>query len=333
MPLPTNGSYPVLGYSRPGEAVQSKPKQAMIVRMSPETLDALQDFPNNPPIDFQFGDTPGIFIGETFFPLVPSAENTPHDLYLRASTGNKKFSVQRELAPSVGEKVRESTTEAMNQRASRKAIMIDDSKALLLPQTKQRKKKEASSTTTSSSHSRAAASSSLLDKAKNKALASASRTSKNPVSANPLDKLSPERVQDIKRRLIHFLAPQERLEDEVVRAVGRSQLYAPDLAKWCAMYWTMSAKLLENQFKAIPPKVALLDRGSALRMGQVVRSCPDTSMSGCKDEPQIPLGSPRAIPSGTTSPSDEQTTPISLPPAPLPPQLGAAAPLNRNVDS
>lgn len=62
MPLPSNGSLSLLGYSRPGDTVQSRPKQAMIVRMSVETLDALEAFPNQPQLDFEFGDMPVIFV-------------------------------------------------------------------------------------------------------------------------------------------------------------------------------------------------------------------------------------------------------------------------------
>jgi RNA polymerase II elongation factor ELL len=58
MPLPSNGVLALNGSSRPGETVQSKPKQAMIVRMSEQTLKALSTFPNNPPIQIEFGDKP-----------------------------------------------------------------------------------------------------------------------------------------------------------------------------------------------------------------------------------------------------------------------------------
>lgn len=56
MPLPTNTSIPLLGCSRPGEVAPSKPKQAMIVRMSAEAFDALQAFPNHPQMIFQFDE-------------------------------------------------------------------------------------------------------------------------------------------------------------------------------------------------------------------------------------------------------------------------------------
>lgn len=58
MPLPHNTALSLLGYSRPGDAVQSKPKQAMIIRMSTETLDALESFPNHPQMEFELGANP-----------------------------------------------------------------------------------------------------------------------------------------------------------------------------------------------------------------------------------------------------------------------------------
>ena len=58
MPLPHNTALSLLGYSRPGDAVQSKPKQAMIIRMSAETLDALESFPNHPQMEFELGANP-----------------------------------------------------------------------------------------------------------------------------------------------------------------------------------------------------------------------------------------------------------------------------------
>ena len=64
--------------------------------------------------------------------------------------------------------------------------------------------------------------SSLLDKTKNKAVASAERMGMAKVPSNLLDKLSPDRARDIRRRLIHFVAQAERSEDEVVRAIGGS---------------------------------------------------------------------------------------------------------------
>jgi hypothetical protein len=65
MPLPADGAFPLTGYSKPGEAATSRPKQAMIVRLSPETLDALQalqDSSDPQRMAFTFGDNPVCFL-------------------------------------------------------------------------------------------------------------------------------------------------------------------------------------------------------------------------------------------------------------------------------
>lgn len=55
MPLPDTAH---LSLHVRSNALQSKPKRAMIVRMSAETLDALEAFPNHPPMSLDFGDNP-----------------------------------------------------------------------------------------------------------------------------------------------------------------------------------------------------------------------------------------------------------------------------------
>lgn len=55
MPLPSNGVFSLQGHSKPGDTQYSKPKQAMMVRMSSETLDALE---SQPKLQFEFGDNP-----------------------------------------------------------------------------------------------------------------------------------------------------------------------------------------------------------------------------------------------------------------------------------
>lgn len=54
MPLPDNVSISL--HNQPTDPV-SKPKHAVLVRLSPEALEALGD-PNHPRMDFQFGDEP-----------------------------------------------------------------------------------------------------------------------------------------------------------------------------------------------------------------------------------------------------------------------------------
>lgn len=55
MSLPANVKLSVQGHSRPGDTSHSVPKQAMIVRMTAETLDALQATPR---MEFTFGPEP-----------------------------------------------------------------------------------------------------------------------------------------------------------------------------------------------------------------------------------------------------------------------------------
>lgn len=58
MPLPADQTLSILPYSRPGDAVQSKPKTAMLVRMSAETLLTLESQPAQTQVHVEFGDKP-----------------------------------------------------------------------------------------------------------------------------------------------------------------------------------------------------------------------------------------------------------------------------------
>lgn len=53
MPLPANSTLSLQGYSKPGDSSYSKPKQAMIVRMSEEMLASLE---NTSKLEFEFGE-------------------------------------------------------------------------------------------------------------------------------------------------------------------------------------------------------------------------------------------------------------------------------------
>ncbi|KAJ7783035.1 hypothetical protein B0H16DRAFT_1357548, partial [Mycena metata] len=135
MSLPTNVKLSVQGHSRPGDTSHSMPKQAMIVRMTEETLDALQASPH---MEFTFGPEPGISIGGTFFAMRPSKENSPHDLYLRASSASKpmaplklyanitgKFTVLQTL-DKIQDKMRTTTRDADRIRKGSRVIMVDE---------------------------------------------------------------------------------------------------------------------------------------------------------------------------------------------------------------
>ncbi|KAH9948660.1 hypothetical protein B0H21DRAFT_805422 [Amylocystis lapponica] len=137
MPLPGNGTLSLQGQGRPGDTLYSKPKRAMIVRMSAETFEALEGFPNQPKMEFEFGENSGIHIGDSFFAMRPLEEGSPHELYLRTSSAAKpmaplklyanvtgKFTVERQLE-IVKHKMRDTTLAAEKQRSERKAILID----------------------------------------------------------------------------------------------------------------------------------------------------------------------------------------------------------------
>ncbi|KAJ7132853.1 hypothetical protein C8R43DRAFT_930192 [Mycena crocata] len=134
MSLPANVKLSVQGHSRPGDTSHSIPKQAMLVRMTAETLDALQA---NSRMDFSFGPEPGIHIGDAFFRMRPLKENSPHDLYLRASSASKpmaplklyanitgKFTVERDLS-NVQDKIRTTTLTAEKTRKEHRTTMLD----------------------------------------------------------------------------------------------------------------------------------------------------------------------------------------------------------------
>ena len=53
MPLPGSTTLSLQGLPKPGDALYSKPKQAMIVRMTPELLDSIGR--GNGEIEFDFG--------------------------------------------------------------------------------------------------------------------------------------------------------------------------------------------------------------------------------------------------------------------------------------
>ncbi|KAF7315367.1 hypothetical protein MIND_00051300 [Mycena indigotica] len=109
-------------------------KQAMIVRMSTEVLNALQA---NPRMQFSFGPKPGIIIGDTTFPMRAMKENSHHDLYLRAPSAAKplaplklyanitgKFTVERDLN-TVQNEIRSATQNMEKSRSERATIILN----------------------------------------------------------------------------------------------------------------------------------------------------------------------------------------------------------------
>ncbi|KAH9485346.1 hypothetical protein JR316_0002254 [Psilocybe cubensis] len=150
MPLPTNTTLSLLGYSRPGDPVQTKPKEAMLVRLSIETLNALSTNGPTPSLSVQLGDNPTLYVGDTVFPMNRLKETNTHEIFLRTSSASKKsaplklyanvvgkLTVERELGDEVRNKVRESTQDAAAQRNTRTTVFLDTPPDV--PSTKKRK--------------------------------------------------------------------------------------------------------------------------------------------------------------------------------------------------
>ena len=56
MPLHASNSIPLMGNSRPGERIKTNSKIAMMVRMTEDSLDALQSLAPEQRVEFEFGD-------------------------------------------------------------------------------------------------------------------------------------------------------------------------------------------------------------------------------------------------------------------------------------
>ncbi|TFK53662.1 hypothetical protein OE88DRAFT_1643363 [Heliocybe sulcata] len=210
MPLPTDVRLSLQGPARPDDPLQSKPKKVMLVNLTAETLDALSDHPNNPRMDFSFSaDKPGVYIGDTFYPMRVAREPSPSELYLRAATAAKpnaplklygniigKFRVDRQY-DKVAEQIRDSTAAAEKQRNGRQAVLLDN-----IPATTTNGKKRKPAAPAKKVAARAAA---------------ASAQARVP---SPAPKVSSQLMQEARHRMIQCVAVQPRTQEEAVRLVG-----------------------------------------------------------------------------------------------------------------
>ncbi|KAJ3502295.1 hypothetical protein NLJ89_g8958 [Agrocybe chaxingu] len=218
MPLPTDTTLSLLAYPRPDF---SKPKKAMLVRLSTETLEALESLP---PVQFEFGDSPGIYIGDAYFPMNHLEEKSATELYLRSSSGAKKttttplklhanvigkFAVERELA-DVRERIRESTQVATDQRNRPTTKFIDAPPDTLPPPPK---KKNPSSTTLFRNPPRPA------DRPKPAPPPPTATPNNRPSSSTPTQR---DGLVPLRKRLVHCLAISEKLEDQLLKLLGAS---------------------------------------------------------------------------------------------------------------
>ncbi|KAI0355611.1 hypothetical protein OH77DRAFT_1424556 [Trametes cingulata] len=216
MPLPADATLTLQGQPRPGDPLHSKPKQAMLFRMSAETFEQLEDAQNLPKLQFEFGKTPGLYINDTFYPVRHDQENGPHELYLRMASAQKpmaplklyanvigKFMVERQLGEKVEGTVRDRTLEAEKQRTERKAIYLETPPNLSYPGAKGKARKDA-------------------PPLRRPAVASATSSTRASRVASPLPGSSSHangsanEVPPTKARLIHCLALKPRTTEGVI---------------------------------------------------------------------------------------------------------------------
>ncbi|KAI0266713.1 hypothetical protein BC834DRAFT_1041002 [Gloeopeniophorella convolvens] len=235
MPLPAvlNGGLSLQGPARMGDALQPLSKRAMIIRMSEATLEALAAFPSHPPLQLEFGDTPGIHIGASFFPMSGVQESTPHELYLRSAPANKtnaplklyadiagKYTVGRELNGKTESKVHQSTADAQKAKSGGRIVVLDAPPALA-PPTKSKpaagpkKRKDATSGTTVKRVPQ-------LIQAKNEGSAATRARSPLPPAAASAPPASQGNLvsQTMRSQMVHLLARGPRSKEDVLTQVG-----------------------------------------------------------------------------------------------------------------
>ncbi|KAI0332366.1 hypothetical protein GY45DRAFT_1299387 [Cubamyces sp. BRFM 1775] len=225
MPLPANVPLTLHGQSRPEDPLHTKPKRAMIFRMSAETFEQLEDLQNPPKLQFEFGKTPGLYINDTFFPVTATQDKVTrdkgsHELYLRMASAQKpmaplklyanvvgKFVVERQLGEKIEGTIRDRTIEAEKQRTERKAIYLDTPPDTGYTGPKGKTKKDASAPRRT-----AVASSSHTASARASRVASPLPGSSSHANGSTHD---PARA-----RLIHCLALKERKTEHVITMCG-----------------------------------------------------------------------------------------------------------------
>lgn len=240
MPLPADTTLALQVPSNHGDPIQAKGKKAMIVRMSAETLEALEN-ELNAQLDVEFSDRPGIYIGERFYPMRPLEEKVPHELYLRASSAARpsnalklyasvagKFTVERQLDKSVQEKVRGRTMNAEDERKQRKTILLDAPPDLGKPAAQKKRKDKPKGITVSKKlvpvhdlHRDAPGSSTQATRLASPRTVPASPTIQPRVSPPiPSSSRGDEGPNSLRSRLVHFIAICPRSVEAVFRYVG-----------------------------------------------------------------------------------------------------------------
>ncbi|KAK1221742.1 hypothetical protein PQX77_015441 [Marasmius sp. AFHP31] len=251
-------------------------------------MNALDSFPNQPQLDIDLNnDSPGLYIGGSFFPVLFQKEEISHEIYIRAAPANKpnaplrchanvvgKISLtDRELDPHLEARIRSKHKDAVEQRNAPKTKYIDTPPDLLPPAatSRPRKKDAASMWRKPVKHS---------DQPRSFTPAGSShprQTSSNQTSAEAMA---------LRRQVIHHLAasdPEEPTVEDVLRAVGPEECdivtrrritdsLAEVAEQNAAKRWVLKPSCWKEVRPYDWPKLSEVERTQMARKGRMVLS-------------------------------------------------------------
>ncbi|KAF7793964.1 hypothetical protein EIP86_005088 [Pleurotus ostreatoroseus] len=223
MPLPLDTNLALQGHSKPGDTQCTQPKKnAMLFRLSSDAMARLADPAQASKSSVVFGDKPGLYIGDEFFPFRISPEAQSHELYLLSVPKNKTATslklyanvtakahfVERKLDAKTSSSVRERTEAAEKQRTEAKIKILDAPPPAVSVKAGPATKKRKDATTVR----RVTATNGL-------SVASSSQPSRvaspRPSTASSIKDIKP----NLRRRFVHYIALQPRTKEDIAKRV------------------------------------------------------------------------------------------------------------------
>ncbi|GJE97732.1 hypothetical protein PsYK624_139530 [Phanerochaete sordida] len=227
MSLP-DGKLTLQGFSQLGDA--NSKKHAMLLRLSTETMEALERLESGAKIDIDFSEGASkLYVGNTSFTMSNQPETVPHELYLRMVQPNKpgamlklqgsvvgKLRVERQLTSQTEAAVRGRTQQAESKRNERKIEVLE--KPLAPPPKTTVKKSKAASKPTKSTPAGHAPPADPSRTISNSTSLQPSRVASPRISPRPSSAGGSE--NSARYRLIHFVALKPRTHEDILRLVG-----------------------------------------------------------------------------------------------------------------
>ncbi|KAG6813635.1 hypothetical protein H0H92_008871 [Tricholoma furcatifolium] len=222
MPLPPT-TLSLGPFTNPGETQPTKPRPAMLLRLSSAAIDAIIAN-QEAQLDFESGQSPGFHIAGTFFPMRMQKETTPHEIYLRtqqknngpetlklyANVSEKLYIEHSEIGDDLKDRIREKTLEAAKQRDDRRTKFIDTPPPLPSRTTGKEKKKPVTMFRNALRPS---------DKFSEATSSSARISSPAPLQSQ-IKRKGPQDPA-LRGRLVHFIAIHaEKTRDEIIKSVS-----------------------------------------------------------------------------------------------------------------